>query len=149
MSQVYSGSSLTIAAGSSTDCSKGIFSDQGYGLRTKGLSFQGDVVYALPLKMGRDESHLKGPLDMGVPNPSMRRTALTWQYLRDLPLARRSWTVQESLVPSHHLLQLEGDVVGVQLKVGMRMRCDKRHHRNGVSSRRLPISHHLQLSPRP
>jgi len=99
MCDVYSSSTLTIAAARSRGSRGGIFGPQWFGSseRQNTFSFRGTQVYA---RMNPLDDHLGNPLAINVSGQeSGLQAEKSWMLRPDeLPLARRAWTVQERVL---------------------------------------------------
>ncbi|SPO06291.1 uncharacterized protein DNG_08980 [Cephalotrichum gorgonifer] len=99
MGDVYSSSTLTIAAARSGGCTQGIFGSQLFGSAEHQNSFIFRDVEVYARKSPADQ-HLGSPLGLNLAgqNGELRR-AKSWILRPDeLPLARRAWTVQERVL---------------------------------------------------
>lgn len=99
MCETYSSSALTIAAAWSINARQGVFGYQQYGGpgHSETFSFRGTEVHARKVPL---DEHVGNPLAANIARQFTGRVAeKSWTLRpRELPLARRAWTVQERVL---------------------------------------------------
>jgi hypothetical protein len=99
MCDVYSSSSLTIAAAGAADNSEGIYQYQHFGeeSRVAAFPFRDQLVYA---RFNPFQDHLGHPLGLNFDDQYADRVAESSWLLRahEIPLVQRAWTVQERIL---------------------------------------------------